>query len=110
MTNEKALYLSPKGGSIVCLQGNIRRIFRSCTATKCLYSADLHSAKSNLNQLESNKKILSPGKDTNLPSQRKTTLKWNDDGSLSAIDMTRIMNRLEQVDLTTCELSCNWNC
>nr|WP_052038707.1 hypothetical protein [Prochlorococcus marinus] len=44
----------------------------------------------------------------NIPFQRKTTLKWNNDGSLSSVDMARILSRLEQTDLTECELSCQW--
>ena len=39
--------------------------------------------------------------------QRKTTLKWNINGELSSIDMTRIINDLSVADLRECELSCN---
>ena len=39
--------------------------------------------------------------------QRKTTLKWNTDGELSSIDMTRIINVLSRIELRECELACN---
>lgn len=41
-----------------------------------------------------------------IPPQRKTTLKWREDGELSAVDMTRILDRLKNPDLTECDLSC----
>ena len=41
------------------------------------------------------------------PSQRKTTLKWNIDGELSSIDMTRILEALSVKELSECELACN---
>ena len=41
------------------------------------------------------------------PSQRKTTLKWTSNGELSAIDMTRILDRLTNRELTECDLTCN---
>ena len=44
-------------------------------------------------------------KSTNIP-QRKTTLKWNTNGELSAIDMTRIINALSVAELKECELAC----
>ncbi len=40
----------------------------------------------------------------NVPSQRKTTLKWNSNGELTSIDMTRILERLSKPELTKCEL------
>ena len=43
-----------------------------------------------------------------IPVQRKTTLKWDADGSLSSVDMVRILSRLEKDNLTECELSCGW--
>ncbi|KGG11278.1 hypothetical protein EV04_1355 [Prochlorococcus marinus str. LG] len=43
----------------------------------------------------------------NSPRQRKTTLKWNSDGELTAIDKARILERLTNKELTECELSCN---
>ena len=43
----------------------------------------------------------------NLPKQRKTTLKWTQDGELSSIDKARILERLTNKELTECELSCN---
>ena len=43
---------------------------------------------------------------TNIP-QRKTTLKWNKNGELSSIDMTRIINSLSVTELKECELACN---
>ena len=45
-------------------------------------------------------------KPTNSP-QRKTTLKWNINGELSSIDMTRIINTLSVKELSECELTCN---
>ena len=39
--------------------------------------------------------------------QRKTTLKWNIDGELSAIDMLRILEKLSSNDLNQCELTCD---
>ena len=38
------------------------------------------------------------------PPQRKTTLKWGSDGELSAIDMARVLSRLNNSNLTECEL------
>ena len=40
-----------------------------------------------------------------IPQQRKTTLKWGTDGELSALDMVRILDRLNDHDLTECELT-----
>ena len=45
-------------------------------------------------------------KSNNTP-QRKTTLKWNINGELSSIDMTRIINALSVSELKECELSCD---
>ena len=39
-----------------------------------------------------------------IPQQRKTTLKWGSDGELSPIDMARILDRLNDSDLTECEI------
>ena len=39
-----------------------------------------------------------------IPQQRKTTLKWGTDGELSSIDMVRILDRLNDQDLTECEI------
>ena len=47
------------------------------------------------NQEEKSKKI---------PQQRKTTLKWGTNGELSALDMVRILDRLNDQDLTECEI------
>ena len=41
------------------------------------------------------------------PAQRKTTLKWDTNGELSSIDMTRIINDLSNKELKECELACN---
>ena len=41
------------------------------------------------------------------PAQRKTTLKWNNNGELSSIDMARIINELSATELKECELTCN---
>jgi len=45
-------------------------------------------------------------KSTNSP-QRKTTLKWNNNGELSSIDMARIIKALSVKELRECELACN---
>ncbi|KGG11960.1 MULTISPECIES: hypothetical protein [Prochlorococcus] len=39
--------------------------------------------------------------------QRKTTLKWGNDGELSAVDMARILEKLEKSELLGCDLTCN---
>ena len=39
-----------------------------------------------------------------IPQQRKTTLKWGANGELSAVDMVRILDRLNDQDLTECEI------
>ena len=38
--------------------------------------------------------------------QRKTTLKWKENGDLSEIDMLRILDKLSQNELNSCDLSC----
>ncbi len=43
-------------------------------------------------------------KSTKIPQQRKTTLKWGTNGDLSALDMVRILDRLNDQDLTECEI------
>tara|TARA_Y100001968_G_scaffold298007_1_gene307559 strand:+ start:16140 stop:16292 length:153 start_codon:yes stop_codon:yes gene_type:complete len=42
------------------------------------------------------------------PLQRKTTLKWNATGELSAIDMARILDRLSDKELTECNIACDF--
>ena len=42
-----------------------------------------------------------------IPSQRKTTLKWNSNGELTSIDMARVLDRLSKPELTKCELPKN---
>ncbi len=39
-----------------------------------------------------------------VPPQRKTTLKWGINGELSELDMVRILDRLDDQDLTECEI------
>ena len=39
-----------------------------------------------------------------IPQQRKTTLKWGINGELSEIDMIRILQRLNDQDLTECKI------
>ena len=92
------------------VSGLTGRIFRTCSANQCTYTGDLHSAKSYLDFIEKyvDKFLPSGKKSDNIPFQRKTTLKWNSDGSLSSIDMARILIRLEKTNLTECELSCEW--
>ena len=48
-----------------------------------------------------------PQNNEQFPAQRKTTLKWTSDGELSAIDMTRILDRITNPELTQCDLACN---
>ncbi len=43
-------------------------------------------------------------KSKKIPQQRKTTLKWGSNGELSALDMVRILDRLNDQDLTECEI------
>ena len=47
-----------------------------------------------------------PGKNDVAPKQRKTTLKWRSDGELSEVDMTRILSKLANPELTECDLAC----
>tara|TARA_B100001109_G_C18468526_1_gene292318 strand:- start:112 stop:264 length:153 start_codon:yes stop_codon:yes gene_type:complete len=39
--------------------------------------------------------------------QRKTTLKWNNNGELSEIDMLRILDKLSGSELNQCKLTCD---
>ena len=103
MIPSTSIYISQYGVSIVCFRVDSGRIFRSCSSLQCLYSSDLHSAKACLEKLESSKSLLAP-KSTDPPAQRKTTLKWNSDGDLSAVDMARILDRISNPDLTQCDL------
>ena len=50
------------------------------------------------------KKKNQEGKTIKIPQQRKTTLKWGTNGELSSIDMVRILDRLNDQDLTECEI------
>ena len=106
MIPKMPLYISQKGGSITCFIGNSGRIFRSCSASRFHNFSDLHSAKVYLDNLELGKRLPSV-KRTDPPAQRKTTLKWNVDGNLSAVDMARILERLSDPELTQCELVCD---
>ena len=110
MPLKKPFHLTPQGGSILCLEGLTGRIFRACSLNLCTYTGNLHSAKSFLDFIENkNIKFLPPEiNNEKIPSQRKTTLKWDEDGSLSSIDMARILNSLEITGLTECDLSCEW--
>ncbi len=108
MNRSTLLFISSKGGSITCLRGDSGRVFRSCSSTQCVYSRDLHSAKVHLDSLESRNNLL-VGEANKSLAQRKTTLKWNSDGELSALDMARILDRLANPQLTTCDLACDLN-
>ena len=44
-----------------------------------------------------------------VPPQRKTTLKWGNNGELSSIDMARILDRLQNPNLTECEITSKLN-
>ena len=50
------------------------------------------------------KKRSQENKAKKIPQQRKTTLKWGTNGELSALDMVRILDRLNDQDLTECEI------
>ena len=102
----KPLYISTSGASIVCLSTTTGRIFRSCSQGSCFYSSNLHTAKEYLHKLEVCKGLLS-GNVEKIPVQRKTTLKWNFDGELSAVDMARVIDLLKSPELKECELACN---
>ena len=39
--------------------------------------------------------------------QRKTTLKWNENGELSEVDMLRILEKISSSDLNQSELTCD---
>jgi len=43
-------------------------------------------------------------KEKKIPQQRKTTLKWGSNGELTALDMVRILDRLNDQELTECEI------
>ena len=100
------LFISPKGGSITCFRGDSSRIFRSCSRSRCVYSSDLHSAKAYLDDLECKNSLITEVSDK-VSAQRKTTLKWSRDGELSAVDMTRILHRLANPELTECDFACD---
>ena len=58
--------------------------------------------------LETMSKVITAMKNKSInPPQRKTTLKWNNNGELSSIDMARIINTLSLTELKECELTCN---
>ena len=103
MITTTPLYISPKGGSIICFKGDNGRLFQSCSSSHCVYARNLHSAKVYLDDLESNK-ILSHSETAEIPIQCKTTLKWNSSGELLAVDMARILDRIRTPELTICEL------
>ena len=103
MITTNPLFISSRGGSITCFRGDTGRIFRSCSGSRCVYSADLHSAKAYLDNLELSKS-LPTAKSIDPPFQRKTTLKWSSDGELSAVDMARILDQLGNTQLTQCDL------
>ncbi len=111
MTLQKPLHISPQGGSIICLEGIMGRIFKACFSNKCTYTKSLYSAKTYLESFEKNMPRLLPSVRIINPisPQRQTTLKWNTDGSLSSVDMARILSRLNKASLTECELSCECN-
>ena len=105
MINTTPLYISPKGGSIVCFSLENKRVFQACSSRRCFYSSDLYSAKKQLEKLEL-PLTLDCRKNYKFSAQRKTTLKWNSDGELSAVDKARILDLLAPADLTQCSLTC----
>ena len=106
MIKATPLFVSPEGGSITCFRGDTGRVFRSCSRSRCVYSRDLHSAKAYLDELEGKNSLITEVSDK-VSLQRKTTLKWSSDGELSAVDMTRILDRLANPELTECDLACD---
>ena len=106
MITTNPFFITSRGGSITCFKGDSGRIFQSCSRNRCVYSADLHSAKAYLDNLEFIKS-LPPAKSIVPPVQRKTTLKWSSDGELSAVDMARILDRISNPELTQCDLLCD---
>ena len=38
--------------------------------------------------------------------QRKTTLKWKENGDLTELDMLRILDKLCENELSSCDLTC----
>ena len=103
MITTTPFYISPRGGSITCFRSDSGRIFRSCSSGRCVNASDLLSAKAYLDNLELSHR-LNPSKVIDPPVQRKTTLKWNSDGELSAVDMARILDRISNPELTQCDL------
>tara|TARA_Y100001968_G_C18692860_1_gene407695 strand:+ start:42 stop:368 length:327 start_codon:yes stop_codon:yes gene_type:complete len=99
------IYISSKGGSIVCLSEQNKRLFQVCSSSICTVSLNLYSAKKQLAIIESNL-FLEAYKKPDIAPQRKTTLKWNHDGELTSIDKTRILDLLGERQLTECELTC----
>ena len=106
MITIKHIYISPLGGSITCFRSGNSRLFQSCAASYCVSAANLHLAKACLDNLESCKR-LRPSRTADFSIQRKTTLKWNSDGDLSAVDMARILDRISNPQLTKCDLDKN---
>ena len=106
MITTNPLFISAQGGSITCFKGDSGRIFQSCSKSRCVYSADLHSAKAYLDNLELSKS-LPAARSIVPPVQRKTTLKWSSDGELSAVDMARILESISNPELTQCEFLCH---
>ncbi len=105
MINTTPIYISSRGGSIVCFSKKNKRLFQVCSSSICRVSLNLYSAKKQLKIIESNL-ILQAHKKKEIAPQRKTTLKWNNDGELSSIDKTRILELLGESQLTECELTC----
>ncbi len=106
MIKAKSLFMTRIGASIVCFLSPQGRVFQACSLGQCLYSADLHSAKLNLALLKNSTNLL-PHRHVKFPAQRKSTLKWNNDGELTEIDMARILEQLSSSELVQCELACD---
>ena len=105
----KPFHVTAHGGSIHCLEDLSGRIFRACSSNQCTYTRNLYSAKTFLDSLENNTyKLLPFSVKKDITSfQRKTTLKWNYDGSLSSVDMARILSLLKKDHLTECDFLAN---
>ena len=52
-------------------------------------------------------KVPGASKPDKFSAQRKTTLKWSNNGELSSVDMARILDKLAVTALTECDLACS---
>ena len=85
-------------------------MFRACSVNQCTFNGDLCSTKSYLDFIDNNTiKFLPSGKNNyNIPLQQ-TTLKWNSTGSLSCLELARILGCLEKTNLLNVNFFCQWS-